>query len=150
MDISPKLPYKIRLASPDDISFIYSSWLKSYRFGSHVGKQTRSMVFFEEYREIIDTILARSSVIVACLEDDPHIILGYVVSEPGIVHYGFIKESFREMGIFNKLLDISQPNKDANIIYTHMTILLHSFINKTSKSHWLYDPFKLYWKHKLE
>lgn len=39
----------------------------------------------------------------ACLEDEPDVVLGYVVASPGVVHWIFVKKAWRELGIARKL-----------------------------------------------
>lgn len=155
MNISNKsLPYQIRSAQPSDISFIYSSWLKSYKHGSELGKSTRTGVFFNSYREVLDAILQRSQTFVACLIDEPEVILGYLVHEPladepftvdpiHILHYAFIKESFRRLGIGQMLLEHAKINPKLTY-YTHKTILLDKFDGAFSQM--TYNPFLLYVK----
>lgn len=139
----------IRPAIPSDIPFIYSTWLKSFKYDSALGKSMRKSVFFESYREVIDNILDQSSVAVACMQDDPNVIIGYIVYasyysfDHVILHYLFVKESFRKFGVAKSLtnvLDIQKPIK-----FTHLT---NQFKTLAYSSHlfasFIYNPFLLY------
>ncbi len=140
--IADKLPYTIRDVLPSDIPFIYSSWLKSFRFGSQLAKPIRSSIFYENYREVLDCLLSKSQIKVACLNDEPSVILGYLVYERtiAIVHYVFVKEAFRELGIAHNLL--LQSELPTDLTYSHMTTMITKYL--TNKSNWIYNPFVLY------
>jgi GNAT superfamily N-acetyltransferase len=61
-----------------------------------------------------------SRVTIAVSATDPDQIFGYIVSEPGVVHYLFVKETFRRMGIGKALLT-SALDDDCEFIYTFRT-----------------------------
>lgn len=95
----------IRPGYPADISFMYATWLKSYRTGSGLGLLSGKHVYFLTYNLILDQILSRprTKVLVAVNNEDSHVIYGYLVYEPGILHYVFVKEAFRRFGIARHL-----------------------------------------------
>lgn len=139
-------PWRIRPASALDIPFIYSSWLKSFKHDSALGKSMRSSIYFEQYREVIDQILEDSQTFVAHLPDEPNVIIGYIVFESyasiptATIHYAFVKESFRRIGVFTsllKLIDYSKPWQ-----YTHKTNTLIKVLG--SDTDWIYNPLYLY------
>ena len=138
--------YIIRKALPEDISFIYSSWLKSFRYGATANKLVRTDIFFTNYREVLDSILARSLTLVACLPDSPEVILGYMVYEEDIIHYCFIKHSFRRLGIASRLLE-QTGLKDSEFKVTHRTNELSKILDSLILVKGLkleYNPFLLY------
>lgn len=138
-------PFVIRSAKPEDISFIYSSWLKSYKHGSSIGKSVRTSIFFNNYREIVDVLLERSNILVACLPDSPDVILGYIVYESiesmHILHYAFVKESFRYLNICNFLVAEAKLPDGTN--YTHHTFFLDK-LNSKHLNQFVFNPFHLY------
>lgn len=145
------LPWQIRKAMPADIPFIYSSWLKSFKYGSTLGKSMRKGIFFEQYREVIDLILSDSQVVIACLKDSPEVILSYLVYESYsmnsnyIIHYAFTKESFRNMKIVNSLVEHMGEIKP--IVYTHSTLMLEELLQIVDKQVTMtYNPILLYKK----
>jgi hypothetical protein len=113
--------WSIRPAIPTDIPFVYSTWLRSYRTGSGLGLQSGKHQYFVLYQMILDQILERESttVLVAALDEDLSIALGYIVIEPKILHYVFVKEPFRRFGIA-KALCHATFNKTTPVM-THMT-----------------------------
>ena len=88
-----------------DIPFIYSTWLRSFKTDSAIGKTTRNYVFFNEYKLVLDRILENNDtdLFVAIGHNSPYPILGYLVVEGDIIHYSFVKENFRRYGIFSQL-----------------------------------------------
>lgn len=138
----------IRPVLPEDLAFIYNSWLKSYKFGSESMKSMRSGTFFENYREILDYILTNSEILIACLPEDENIILGYICYEnilanSHLIHYCFIKETFRNLGIATDLYKSLYPHN--KISYTHETKQLKTLINNKDKyKEFTYNPLLLY------
>ncbi len=56
------------------------------------------------YHKYTEYLLVKSSTFVACLKSDPDVILGYSVSEPGVLHWVFVKPDWRRIGIANDLI----------------------------------------------
>jgi hypothetical protein len=134
---------QIRHVQPQDISFIYSTWLKSFKHDSMLGKSLRTGVFFENYREVIDHILSESTVLIACLPEDSNVIIGYLVFQPNIIHYAFIKESFRRLSVCRQL--ITNAKLDINHCeFTHLTLKITNFIQAYAGL--TYNPVLLYKK----
>lgn len=103
-----------------------------------IGKSVTNTVFFNEYRQILDRVLEDSTTNVACLKDDPSVILGYITFEPGnIIHYCFIKEAFRGFKIAKSLVLSAVTDVKAKFTITHMTKNIES-LDK------IYNPFILY------
>lgn len=142
--------WTIRQAMPSDIPFIYSSWLKSFKNNSDLGKEMRSSVFFTNYKLIIDRLLQQSEILVACMSEDPSVIYGYFVYETFFLddafmaHYCFIKEDFRKFGIASDLLKHSHLNQK-RFEYSHKTDML----SKLNLDNHTYNPLALYKKQEL-
>lgn len=143
------LPPIIRSARPEDIPFIYSSWLNSYKHGSSLGKLTRSSLFFDEYKHIIDLLLSNSRVHVICQPENENVIFGYMVSDrlhqEGrlVIHYCFIKEAFRNMGMATLLKD-SFGGLGKEIYITHATKHTVNMLQSSKGNNMVYNPFLLY------
>ncbi len=131
----------IRPYHKDDSAFMYSTWLNSYHYDSWA-RTTSKTVFFTQYKQVIDNILTRSMFTVAALKDDPEVILGYLISEPGIVHYLFVKEAFRKFGIATSL--VKAVLQEDRFIITHKTQRAKLAIK--NKEHITYNPFLLFAK----
>jgi hypothetical protein len=130
--------FDIRPARPLDIPFIYETWLKSYKHDSAFGKSVRSSVFFPAYGEVIDNILLSSTTIIACHPEEPDIILGYLVYSPTILHYVFVKEAFRGLGIARTLYETAQ----VPTTLSHRTGSVQDILARHSEL--VYNPFVLF------
>ena len=135
-----------RLVQPEDIPFLYSTWLNSYRNDSETGLSVRKSIFFESYRLILDYILQKNTtkVLVACKPDEPNVIYGYMVAEPSdnVLHYVFVKEAFQRFGIANSLQQQLFPNTSSGTVtITHRTEYAYNYCKK-----FMYNPFRLYQK----
>ncbi len=127
------MDFDLRDACGDDLSFIYSTWLESYRYDSFFGKSHRNGVFFPDYQLVLDKLLEESRVVVACVPDSPETILGYIVFEPNLLHYIFVKGAFRRFGIATSLLDYAFPNLERSVCFTHKTYTAFPFIAKHTR-----------------
>jgi len=111
----------IRPPAAEDLPFIFSSWLKSYR-DSDCAKHIPNEPYFRFHHKIVESILSRASesgtatIKIACLADSSENILGWLVSEGPVLHYVYIKNAFRRLGIASKLLGDYRPQ-----IYSHRT-----------------------------
>lgn len=100
-------PYTIRPAIPSDLNFIFSTWSKSYRYNSKLGRLCRNSIFFPAFQKVMDHLLGISPVNVAS-SDDGLTIYGYIVYQPpNILHYVYVKDAFAKLGIAWALLGAS-------------------------------------------
>jgi GNAT superfamily N-acetyltransferase len=118
------LPIRLRAATANDVSFIFNSWLKSYR-NSLATKLIANEVYFNEHHKIIERLVKSCKVIVACSDKDPNQLYGYIVAgeQEGcfVLHYIYIKHSFRNMGIAKLLLNSFSHDPAIAAVYTHHT-----------------------------
>lgn len=108
----------IRPVEASDLPFIYRSWLMGAYHGNRpkpgVKEQPGASLdyigsihqddFMKSYHKYIEFLLGKASTQIACLKSDPDVILGYSVSEPGVLHWVFVKPDWRRIGICNDLL----------------------------------------------
>lgn len=113
-----------RPAKGSDISFIYDTWLDSYRYGSAMGRSHKSSIFFKEYRYVLDHILHRSGskVDIACPNGDPDTIIGFISHEPHILHFIYVKEAFQNLGIGRHLFIHAFGSTTARVTCTHLML----------------------------
>ena len=136
-------PYQIREANANDIPFIYATWLNAIKNDSAVGLSTTKTVFYESYRLVLDNILAKNSIVlVACKQDEPNVIYGYMVSEDKKLHFTFVKEHFRELGIAKSLYNQSFGSGSDLIICTHKTNFVNGLMR--DRPYLVYNPYLLY------
>ena len=131
--------FRIRLADSSDLNFIYDTFLNSLHYDTELGKSCRNDIFYPEYQKIIDRILLRSTIKVACHQEEPSVIFGYLIFEPDILHYCFIKQSFRRLGIATALFNDSFTNG-----FVYATHLTRSGVPTLKKFNLIFNPFILY------
>jgi ribosomal protein S18 acetylase RimI-like enzyme len=94
----------IRQAIEADVPFIFNSWLKSYR---SMARTVSNPVYFEFHHKAIEALLQRSEVLVAVNPADANELYGYIVYEVvqdvPVIHYAYVKQSFRGLGIATAL-----------------------------------------------
>ena len=137
--------YDIRLAQADDIAFIYSSCLKSLKHDSKLGTSTANRIFFDNYKLVLDRILAdnNTQVFVACKPDEPHVIFGYMIAEPvnSVLHYVFVKEAFWNLGIASSLFKKAFNQGTGVVSVTHKTRTAEPYMHNRNL---IYNPYLLF------
>jgi hypothetical protein len=125
MTDSPKNPaadaggeqlYVLRPAEEDDLGFVIASWVQSYR--QQALARDAGAAYPRQQRRIIQHLLEHANVLVACAPDEPRLILGYAVTGPQVVHYVYVKQDFRRIGIARALV---RPYLAAPTAFTHKT-----------------------------
>lgn len=96
----------LRSLQPNDINFLYSTFLRGAYYGNDFYKKIDKQAFFEHYERVLAHMLAKPSlnVVIACLADEPDIILGWVAYEGKTLHWAYTKDAWRRRGIANKML----------------------------------------------
>lgn len=134
---------QIRNISEADVSFIFNSWLKSYR-NSLFAKDIPNSVYYSGHHKLAERLLARGEVKIACNADDASQIYGYVVAEKiqGILtlHYMYVKHTYRNMGIGKILLNQFEWDFKSAACYTHETKIVSRL---ASKYNLVYHPYLL-------
>ncbi len=138
----PECEWLIRDGKDADEAFIYSSWSNSYRYGSAMGKSCKNKIFYPNFAKVINSILSKpnTQVIVAVNKEDPLVIFGYVITQPGIIHYVFVKEAFRSFGIGRALYDACGEID----FYTFKTFSLTPILREYGKELINYNPFLIF------
>lgn len=106
----------LRPSTELDDNFIFSSWLKSYR--RNAGPIPHRW-YFKIYQALLDRLYRRPAIetTIACFRTRPEQIFGYIVHETDpststtYVHYVYIKDIFRSMGIGSALLQHATSGK---------------------------------------
>jgi hypothetical protein len=129
--------YELRKPMPDDLNFIYSSWLKHYRKNEN---KISTQVYYDKYKKILTSILERSFVIVACNQEKPSQVYGYIVYEPTdpvVVHYIYIKSVYRQFRIASTMIEKIR-HEDDPIVCTFAT---YAFLKLKDKWRLSYNPW---------
>ena len=133
----------IRLATPEDEAFIYRSWLVSYK-AAKPNHKIRNGVYFENQKKIISDLLARSSTIIACDQNDSSNCYAYLCTEiypeTVVMHWIYTKYRFRHFGIAEALLDfVLEQEPKAQLYASH--IGNNNYVDRLVEKHQaIYDP----------
>lgn len=108
-------PRIMRKAAASDSHFIVQTWLFTGR--RYANRTERRAGFVGAYRAIILDCVARSAssggLWLCAAYDDPSHILGYVVAEPGIVHFAYVRKWARRCGLASSLIQhVTAGHKD--------------------------------------
>jgi hypothetical protein len=90
-----------------DRSFVLATWLRGQRFGHPYYTAIDKKSYYTNYSKYIESILSLHStrVLVACLADEPDVIVGYAVySSSGALHWVYTKKAWRNLGVARSLL----------------------------------------------
>lgn len=136
--------WDFRQATTYDHNMVYSSWLQSNR-NAALYALVPNTVYFHEFHKIIESILEKGAVFVACDKEDPDQIFGYVVTEYSdiddtlVVHWIYVKHPFRNNGVAQSLMTHVKEVHQANEV-------LYSTKTRRSGLIWdcNYSPFKLF------
>jgi hypothetical protein len=132
-----------RTPKPTDLNFITSTFAKSIKSDSSLGRSCLSTVFFSEFPKVIDHILSKSNILIACDNDQEDAILGYIIHEPNIIHYAYVKSALRNLGIFKRMINIVIEDKK-NMYFSFNTKSSKAISNKLPQL--IFNPFFNYKK----
>lgn len=110
----------IRPREDRDDGFVYDRWLKSFR-DSHAHGPIPPDLYWLVYREVVQRLLARPSVVCSVLESPSlDLLVGFIAHEPDwqrwsrrrrqleefhVVHYLYVNHGERGFGLARRLLD---------------------------------------------
>lgn len=127
-----------RAYQPDDRSFVLACWLRGVYYGNTFFSDIPKGIFMEHYHKVLERFLdnPKVTITVACLKDDPQVILGYSVTRVSaknerILDWVFIKKAWRQIGLAKTLVP-----KDI-MWATHMTKIARAI----KPSAVTYNPF---------
>lgn len=118
--------------TPDEFAFIFDSWARSFRRSPWAGcvpNHLYDAVSREAAKGIIDRPGAR--VVVALPSPEVRRVMGYYVAEPerGVLHWLYVKDSFRRMGVGKALLEhATAAVAPPSWVYTFRTRLAQRFL----------------------
>ncbi len=135
-EIDKKNLIAIRDGVPEDHAFIMATWLRGLYYGDSWFSLINKDVFMTAYHLHLETLLKTPGITVkvACLKDDPEVILGYaVLTADRIVHWVYCKGAWRKIGIAKSLV----PDNVTSA--THLTKIGLSILRK--KPRISFNPF---------
>lgn len=128
----------IRDVQADDKSFIFATLLRGIYYGDSWLSRIPKNIFMAEYHKVVDFMLQLPSTVikVACLKDDPEVILGYaILGDSTRLHYVFVKKAWRGIGIAKSLVPPTVR------VATHLTDVGISLLSKHPEV--VFNPFAL-------
>lgn len=98
-----------RAVEETDLPFIYATWLRGQRFGNTYFEQIDQSVYYAKYADYIKMLLERPDVTVriACLSDEPDVIIAYSVFSSTCVFWCHTKAAWRSKGIQKQMIPAS-------------------------------------------
>lgn len=153
MKATPKITYvptHIRQGTIDDASFIYSSWLRSYRDHSSYADFIPKEIYYKCQARVIENLLKNCGVSIACNPEDNEQIFGYVVYSPSnigvsIIHYIYVKHPYRRLGIATTLKEYVKHetchDNALPLVATHETGMLKTTF--AEKWNIIFNPYLL-------
>ena len=106
----------------EDLNFILSSYLKSYRTAGDNVRMTNE-VYFYNFKKVIMKLLENSLVVMAVDHDDPNHIYGFAIfredADIPILHYIYVKYTYRKLGVAKKILGRIFGSESAVIAISH-------------------------------
>lgn len=94
-----------RPREPDDNSYIFKTWVHTYRLSPMV-QGVPSEVYFPQQRKVIGALLDRATTTMACNHADPKHIYGYVCFDaPDVLHFLAVKRLYWRFGLGRGLME---------------------------------------------
>lgn len=113
-----ELPLKTREALPEDLNFIFNSWISSYRRAKH-NNNIPAPFYFHGQHKVIERVLRQAKTLLLVDANHTENIYAYMIYEEieGIfcVHYAYTKNVYRGFGMQRKLLSLVRSNESAGI-----------------------------------
>jgi hypothetical protein len=100
------LPIIVRPGNPEtDINYVRSSWLRSY-VESEFARSINHDLYFQKHTRLVNDLLSRCQVTVACDPEDETFIFGWMAFEPdpACIHYVNVKNKYRHYGVAKRLV----------------------------------------------
>lgn len=122
---------------PEDRNFVLSCWLRGLYYGNTFFSEIPKDIFMKHYHAVLEKFLTspQVTITVACLIDDPQVILGYsvtrTVQDKKVLDWVFIKTAWRQIGIARSLVP-----PDVQVV-THLTKVGRAI----KPAHVTYNPF---------
>ena len=133
--------HEFDVPSGEEYSLVFDSWARSFRKSPWAGCIPNHL-YDQVSRACIGELLNRSKVIVVARTHDhegkplpARRVMGYSVSEPGVLHWLYVKDDYRGQGVGRALLDVT-TNGWEQFVYTHRTRASQKFLGQ--RFHW--DP----------
>ncbi len=97
---------QIRDYQDDDRNFILATFLRALYHGGSQYSLMHKNTFMGHYKHMAEALVDHQNIKVACLTEDPSVILGYSISIPHkqALTFVFVKQAWRNIGIAKDLV----------------------------------------------
>lgn len=129
---------KFDLPTAEELPLVYDAWAQSFRKSPFAGC-VRNDMWDQVQRATISELLTRSTVVVAIADEGERRVIGYSVSEPGVLHWLYVKNALRRLGCGARLLEETTQGW-TQFVYTHRTRVSDKFLRRASRREWIWDP----------
>ncbi len=131
--------YAIRPSVSADKNLILATFLRGLYYGDSWYSMIPKDIFMKNYSMVAEALLnsPNTRVTIACLPDDPNVILGYSILSADCltVHYVYVKSAWRKQGI-GKALTPRHPT-----YVSHLTALGKTLLQKLPNT--TFNPFSI-------
>ena len=130
--------YEIRNATADDRNFILATFLRGVYYGDSWFSMIPKAIFMAHYKKVAEHLVTSARVTIACLKDDPNVIIGYSILSPdaSTVHWVFVKAMWRRNGVARSLVPPSP------VAFSHLSALGKTIMTKQFPNT-VFNPFAL-------
>lgn len=132
----PSILYRAYRAT--DLPFVLKSWIRSYARSSYAGPYDHE-ILPKAIKATILKLIARQSVklVIVSNSDNPDQIWGFVCyqtnQEYPILHFLYVKELFRGMGLGLGMVALAKENKHGFLRYTFRTQACNKFLAQDAR-----------------
>lgn len=129
--------YEIRLYRDSDFNFVMATFLRGLYYGDSWFSLIPKDIFMAYYKQVVEALINKHVVYIACLKEDQDVILGYsmVSKDETTLHWVFVKLAWRKQGIARSLV----PSTISCV--THLTDLGRSLMSKINNC--VFNPFNI-------
>ncbi len=134
-------PIRLRPGAPGDIPFVMRTWLDSYRHSAWA--RQLGELYYPTHRLIVEAILKRGRLLVACAAADEDTIAGWACTEADVIHFVFVKPDCRGAGLARRLLEPVLPRGGAashEIPMRQARGAPRGTFLRALPASWIYDP----------
>lgn len=120
-----------------DRNFVLATWIRGAKHGSDFFKRMDPKAYYRHYNEFLSNLVDSSTtdILMACLAEDPTVILGYAVTrnQGQSLDWVYVKHRWRKIGIAKTL--VLQPFSEVS----HLTDVGEKILRKTPNV--TFNPF---------
>jgi GNAT superfamily N-acetyltransferase len=132
---------ELREMRETDRHFVLSSWVRSFASKSSDARDYEGPargLFSADYAPVVRALVARSTILVACLKDEPDTVIGWLAVEGDALHYALVKPRWRRLGVAAWML---KDYAALAVVTTHRT---SDALKCPIPAGWIYRRFRIW------